>query len=337
MGRWILLAVCVAAAVFGLGSVRAEDFKGKDLPKRDFSGRNLDKADFSDAKLFLANFKEAKLNGALFNDADLTSASLDGAEAVGADFRDAILENASLQRADLSKADLRGQDFRKTSLQGATLRGADLRKLKGLGDVTRADFRDADLRGAVLLGAVDYGGTTARFRGAKYDKDTRWPKGFDVEGSGAVMAAAEAEPNAQATTPPPAPLERPADAGLPADPTKPTVAGGDEEKAQGPAGAPSEKEVKRLLETTFWAPAAQGGVVHAYHYKTFKFGKSRKGEYRTDGVPANSDTTVYPVLAVVEIVRTFPDGTSKSETKDQAFVFFQDEFDRWTYRFKGNN
>lgn len=334
MGRSVVLSILFTAAF--LGSALAEDFKGKDLPKRDFSGRNLDEADFSDAKLFLANFKECKLNKARFNDADLTSASFSGAEAVGADFRDAILANASMQTADLSKADFRGQDLRMTSLQGSTLRGADLRKLKGLGDITRADFRDADLRGAVLLGAVDYGGTTARFRGAKYDKDTRWPKGFDVEGSGAVLVAAEE--NAQATTPPPAPFEKPADAGLPADPTKPTVAaGGDPEKAHGPAGAPSEKEVKRLLETTFWAPAAQGGVTHAYTYKTFKFGKSRKGEYRTDGVPANSDTIVYPVLTVVEIVRTFPDGTSRSETKDQAFVFFQDEFDRWTYRFKGNN
>jgi hypothetical protein len=86
-----------------------------------------------------------------------------------------------------------------------------------------------------------------------------------------------------------------------------------------------------------WAPPMQGGTKHTYTYKTLKYGQPRKGEYRTDGVPANSNTTVYPVKVEVEILKTYTDGTTKTESKNQSYVFFKDEFGDWTFRFKGNN
>lgn len=100
-----------------------------------------------------------------------------------------------------------------------------------------------------------------------------------------------------------------------------------------PAGAPSEEAVKALLEK-FWG---RERVKNTFNYQSMKYGKGRKGEYRTDGVPANSNTMVFPIKVVCEHVVEYQDGSKKSETKSQQFVFFQDEFGEWTYRFKGNS
>ena len=63
----------------------------------------------------------------------------------------------------------------------------------------------------------------------------------------------------------------------------------------------------------------------------------RVGNYLTDGVPANTETAVFPVKVAVEITRHFTDGSTRQESKDQTYVFFQDEFGDWTYRFVENN
>ena len=100
-----------------------------------------------------------------------------------------------------------------------------------------------------------------------------------------------------------------------------------------PAGAPADADVKKLLEK-FWA---RDRVKNTFNYQALKFAPSRKGEFRTDGVPANSNTTVFPVQVTCEHVVEYNDGTTKAETKAQSFVFFKTEFGEWTFRFKGNN
>jgi hypothetical protein len=109
------------------------------------------------------------------------------------------------------------------------------------------------------------------------------------------------------------------------------------DEANKPAGAPPEKDVKGLLEQRMWAPPAQGGTKHTYNYRFLKYAPSRKGEYRTDGVPANRDTIVYPIKVSVEIIRKFTDGTERMEEKKQSYVFFKDEFGDWTFRFLSND
>ena len=67
-----------------------------------------------------------------------------------------------------------------------TLTGVDLRG---------ADLRGANLRGVAILkegfGATDSLGETdlrhARLTGARYDRCTRWPRGFDPVKAGAVL------------------------------------------------------------------------------------------------------------------------------------------------------
>lgn len=301
----------------------ADDFVGKDIQRQDKSGQNLENSDFSDANCSFANFRDAKLSGSKFKDATLTGASFADAEMKNCDMRGATFSNAGFQGADLSKANLEGVDLTGISFQNTKMKGANLKKTKGIADGTRADFREADLRGANLLGMKDYGGTTAKFAGAKYDKATRWPKGFDVESSGAVLVGQEDEEEA----------EKPAKKKK----SKSTDDDAEEAATETKSGAPAEKLIKKTLEKEMWGPASQGGVTHTYEYKSFKIAAPHEGNFRTDGTPANKKTNVYPVKVNVVITREFSDGVTREETKNQTYNFFQDEFGDWTYRFVQNN
>ena len=103
--------------------------------------------------------------------AKLSKVNLQGANLQGADLGQADLTGANLSNADLTKALLT-----QTDLTGAKLVGAKL---------TNADMKWAVLRGADLTGA-DLTGVTISF--APYDRDTKWPQGFDPKAAGAVLA-----------------------------------------------------------------------------------------------------------------------------------------------------
>lgn len=322
----LLLAPVTAQDVGKSRDLSGKDFQNRDLRREDLLGANLAGANLTAADLTDAVMKKANLK-----DANLSRARMGGADLTGADLRQANLELAGIQGANLSQANLEGLDLKGLSLQGCVLRGANLRGVSGFRDLTRADFRDADLRGAYLLGAVDYNGNSAKFTGAKYDSRTRWPKGFDVEGSGAklveTLAEPAAAPGAKAPVPPAATssataLPKPAPGPVPQAAQSPR-----------PAGAPTDAEVRKLLEK-FWA---RERVKNTFNYQAIRFAAARKGEYRTDGVPANSDTTVFPVMVTCEHTVEYTDGTTKTEPKAQSFVFFKTEFGEWTFRFKGNN
>lgn len=115
------------------------------------------------------------------------------------DLRDISLPNANLQGVDLSSTDLRGANLRGAHLRGALListdlSSADLRNADlGVLTISKADFRNADLRGTNFRG---WGATTviwdtklgdAEFTGAKYNRATRWPLGFDPQSRGCIL------------------------------------------------------------------------------------------------------------------------------------------------------
>lgn len=328
-----LLLLPAAAQDVGKG----KNFSGKDLQNRDLRQEDLDGANLAGANLTAADLTDAILKKADLREANLSRARMGGADLTGADLRLANLDSAGLQGANLSQANLEALDLKRVSLQNSILRGANLKNVKGLGDITKADFRDADLRGAYLLGTVDYAGNSAVFRGAKYDKRTRWPKGFDVEASGAKRVETAAEPAKEPAAQQPKPsgtTTAPAPAALrPQANASPKPVAAKVLAPNKPAAAPPESEVKKLLEP-FWA---QTRVKNSFNYQSLKYGNSRKGEYRTDGVPANSNTMVFPVSVTCEQVVEYQDGTTKSEVRAQSFIFFKDEFGNWTFRFKGNN
>jgi len=199
MKRYVI-ALGLALAVAAWPAPAAEPKKGRDLSNKpdlemsDFAGADLAGATFEKSNVRLSNFKGAKLAGANFKGANLTAATFTKADLTGADLTGAKGYNASFQEADLSKAILDKMDLSGVSLQKAKLVGASLRDATGVGDVTRADFSGADLRGADLSGASDYGPKSAVFKGAKYDRTTKFPPGVNPDLAGAVLAKDDPPP-----------------------------------------------------------------------------------------------------------------------------------------------
>jgi pentapeptide repeat protein len=98
-------------------------------------------------------------------DRELAGAFLRDAYLVDSDLYDANLDGADLEGADLTGADLRRARMQEANLWGATL-------------------RNAKLQGAVLTGANLY---LALLKGARYDRHTQWPAGFDPKKRGAIQ------------------------------------------------------------------------------------------------------------------------------------------------------
>jgi len=186
--RWLSLSLILACGSLVPAADKGPDFSGQDLPGKNFIKQSLDNANFEDAVLKTANFDGAIATRANFQGADLSYANFNNADLSNADFRgarfaytkffQATLNGANLEKADLS---LCGSGF-----SHSTLRKANLRNLKAMCPAYYSDLSEADLRGANLL-AMKVIGNETRFRKAKYDSKTRWPKDFDIEASGAIL------------------------------------------------------------------------------------------------------------------------------------------------------
>jgi uncharacterized protein YjbI with pentapeptide repeats len=105
---------------------------------------------------------------------------LDGIGLRGLDLRACDFTSTSLRRADLRGALLDGASFRGADLAGANLTGASL----GGTDLLEANLRKADLTAANLSGAR--GLENAHIQRARYDRATKWPRGFDPVAAGAA-------------------------------------------------------------------------------------------------------------------------------------------------------
>jgi uncharacterized protein YjbI with pentapeptide repeats len=120
------------------------------------TGGDLRPFDLRRARLHQLSLSAADLSGA-----DLTRASLSSSHLVGASLRRSILDHVDLSGADLRNADLSGASLLDTDLTKADLRGADL-----------TGCRQSDM---------------AYFRGATYDRTTRWPTGIRPTDTGAIL------------------------------------------------------------------------------------------------------------------------------------------------------
>jgi uncharacterized protein YjbI with pentapeptide repeats len=344
--------LCVVAA--------AENFKGQDLRMRDFSNQNLDGSTFEDAKCFLARFANTSLAKANFQGADLSSATFSGANAEGADFRDAVFGGTSMQSSNFTGANFQGTNLGNISFQGSTLKGANLNGAKGLSDLQNADLRDADLRGAVFIATAYYMGGV-RLRGAQYDSKTRWPAGFDVAASGAVLNETPAAPQPSGAalpplppsiapppppvplpvSPPPAPSNLPGSA-LPTPPTSSVAASapapldpvtGERKPPKLDGEALTEDVVKYLLETTMWA--GKDLRRFAFDYASLKIALPRPGNNLQD-IASGKPRTVTPVRVEVKMTKFYDNNETRDTRFKQDYDFFRDEFGAWTYRFQAD-
>jgi uncharacterized protein YjbI with pentapeptide repeats len=114
---------------------------------------------------------------------DLKMIDLSGRDMSGLYLRACNLLRANLKGTNLDGANLNGAYLAWAYLSEATLRGADL----GDADLAGAGLVEADLSGANLCGTsltrADL--TDAKLAGARYDRRTAWPEGFEPQKSGA--------------------------------------------------------------------------------------------------------------------------------------------------------
>ena len=174
----------------GTAPKAVDSYSGKKLTGTDFSDKLLDDAKFDDAVLKNVSFKGASLHGAAFTDAVLDGVNFAKADLSGADFSGSTFASISMFMEDVNcaKANFEGVNFNGAHIYQASFKGANLKKTLGYKDIRGCDFTGADLRGANLH-AMDnkMWWENAKFKGALYDKSTRWPENFDVEASRAKL------------------------------------------------------------------------------------------------------------------------------------------------------
>ena len=114
---------------------------------------------------------------------DLKMIDLSGRDMSGLYLRACNLLRANLKGTNLDGANLNGAYLAWAFLSEATLKGADL----GDADLAGAGLVGADLSGANLCGTnltrADL--TGVKLAGARYDRRTAWPEGFEPQDSGA--------------------------------------------------------------------------------------------------------------------------------------------------------
>jgi|688.fasta_scaffold472899_1 uncharacterized protein YjbI with pentapeptide repeats len=190
----------VLCFVFFLGLVAADqevtiqykhDKSNQDLSNTDFSGQSLDGTNFENSDLTYTKFEGCSLKNCNFQGATLKYTNFVKADVTGSDFRDASIEHPQFFYGTQKSVNFSGLDLRTVDLNNAKLAGANLSKVKGFGDIYKADFTGADLRGANLQDAREHSTMLARFRKAKYDEETRWFAGFDPKDRGLVLVKAD--------------------------------------------------------------------------------------------------------------------------------------------------
>jgi hypothetical protein len=136
----------------------------------------------SGARLVKLRFDRVHSSRADFSGADLTRSDLAFGSLPKGNFAGAILRGSRSIELRLIGANLQDADCSNANMHGASLRNARC---------TNASFADADLSYANLRGADLTGAnlTGANLREARYDENTKWPKGFKPTGEMRWMGA----------------------------------------------------------------------------------------------------------------------------------------------------
>jgi len=172
------------------------DLSGADLSNADLNKANLSGADLSGANLSGASLLWPNLRGTVIDDATLIEDRwrlawevvnqggqgryLGSADLSGADLQEIDLSGAYLGSANLSGTLLYDADLSYATLSSANLGGANLARV----DLHAANLKMADLSRADLSYArLD----EANLSETQYDRNTKWPDGFDPAAAGATL------------------------------------------------------------------------------------------------------------------------------------------------------
>ncbi len=189
----------MSGTALGGANLNTAEGEGASLSTTDLSRAMLQDAKLSAAELHGASLKHASLVGAVLcgspmAEADLTGATLDGADLTSAVLDEALLIKASLVDAKLDEARLLGADFSECNAEGASFVRVDASRADfDSANLRNVRFDDAKLSGSGLRGADLTGASLLRadLRGARFDRNTKWPEGFELEGLGLVYSPEE--------------------------------------------------------------------------------------------------------------------------------------------------
>lgn len=163
-----------------------------DCQELDFRGANLMGATIKRVLFQRPNFEGANLSGARLEDNHMETCTLHVAilhratlekcyftnhsYLTGADFGDAKIEDCSFPGAILHDVNFANAAIKDTNFVGSMLNGSDLSGAT----LTNVDLRTVELRGVNLVGCDLSGARLDKtvFEGCKWDKTTKWPKGF---------------------------------------------------------------------------------------------------------------------------------------------------------------
>ena len=121
-----------------------------------------------------------KFNRASFVSCFLGGAFMRRAEVMHADFTNAVISELQLTNAKVCSSIFRNCDMTVGHFEGADFTGADFSGAKMLD----THFENCNLRGAIMLGTEI---ESAIFTGAKFDRHTVWPEGFNPLEHGAIL------------------------------------------------------------------------------------------------------------------------------------------------------
>ena len=164
---------------------------GLDLAGRDLTGIWLPDGTLPDLHAPRSDWTAAGIDGLDLTRANLqevifTESNLEGTKLVGADLQRARFVRAVITEADFTGARMQLAVMRQVGAIEARFTNADLRGAEVGGNFSAADFTNADLRGADLREASAI--EVAVLAGARYDCQTRLPRGFRPEKHGMVFA-----------------------------------------------------------------------------------------------------------------------------------------------------
>ena len=232
--------------IFTDADLRGADFRGADFRGSTLTGAKLTGAKYNANTRFPAGF-DPKKAGMVLDDAPTPSPVATASQAEAIDMAKVLnrpefqslgspaLRIEAFKKLLLGAKDLRNANLPGINLTGTKFNGRDLSGIKiNMGNLTRTDLRNvnftdaeltmtifngADARGAIFNGAdlrrsadLPY----ADLRGAKYNKTTRFPDGFDPKQEGMILVddvAPSPAATASTPTPPAAPLVAPVSGG----------------------------------------------------------------------------------------------------------------------------
>lgn len=161
-------------------------FPGLNVSVADFSGGNLSGVYLKGSNLYCSNFNSADLRGARMHESNLFGCIFSDVQAAKAKFYKSNMCTAELCGGDFTRANMQNTDFSVVDDEDYDEKGYTISSNFKDATLVQVNFLDADLSGALNT-------DTACFLGAIYNKNTKFPKGFDPVKKGMLKFESNAD------------------------------------------------------------------------------------------------------------------------------------------------